>query len=1222
MRILLRSSVAAIILALGLVLIPKAEAQFFNVFGYTNHVWKYTTNNQDGTSWKQPAFDDASWISGLGSLGFEDTFATLQSLTNAGAAISTVIPLAPSGGRYTVYFRTHFNNNIASSNATLIFSNRIDDGAVYYLNGTEIFRLGISDTQSVTYTTFATSTEATTLQVTNIVNPPSLVQGDNVLAVEVHQQANTSGDLVLAVALSEVNAFAPRIDYARSSLSNRTVQQCRSTTLSVAGSGYPLPSYQWLKDGVPLPGETNSNFIISSMQAGDASNYSVQLCNALGCTNTPDTIVTYLADQQPPAVVSVIGNEVLTAITVTFSEPIDTNSLATLGYSLFDTNAGTGLSIVGVTAPNATMLRFDTAPRDPSHGYVLSLSGVQDRCVGNVMGTTSVPVSTFLQTLIPLNANSLWKYEQSGSDLGTAWSALGYNDSNWPMGAGTFDAKRTNANSPLPFCRPFIPTNNQPVRTCLELSSPTTGTQLPTYYFRKDFNFTGNPNGAVLRLVSLIDDAAIFYLNGVEILRLGFGTGPVDYNTPSLRTITEAAFETNDVAAPGLRDGLNTLAVEVHQVNLTSSDITFGLNVRKFTATPTPAAPPELLAQPQNVTMSPGGIANLSVVVDGDGPFKFQWHANCRSINRATNSTLTISNVGPLDVGTYSVTIENSAGRVTSSDVLVTTTNVPPPWIEHMRSGPNMRLQWPVRDVRYQLQETPSFNVLPAVWSNSEEYIFQIGTNQTMTIPVLGQRFFRLIAPPLRIVNQSTGRSAGVNDQITLNVGAVGTPPFLYQWRRNGYDIPNATNAAISIDIAGASQYGSYMVAIEDASGAVVASRPAVIRPEGMQAVLSDSFAQRPLYTNASGSIHGINYGSTQEQGEKDHAELPGGKSVWLKWRAPNDGVAVFDTTGSAIDTLLAAYNGTSLGALTPVASDDDSAGRLCSRIRFNATAGVEYSIALDGLAGAEGFFVLSWSFNPSSSTIPVIVQQPQDQIVPSNTVATFAVQAQGVPPMTNLTYQWYFNGTAIPAAQSGAAPVLRVGPGAGNAPALLGPYYVEVLNSAGLTVRSLPAFLQFSSNPEMRFVTKPIADLLCEPTVIGPANCCGGKSLSSGKSPAKTLPPGVGLTVCGLMDGVKPGVASPKIESWAWVTNSWSSTDRIHLTNTISTASGYSQLELIPSNNIANYKITTVPLSKTANPKAGLFPLAPIPDADVVHWIGAGRTPSNAASFSVSYTQ
>jgi hypothetical protein len=1224
MRILLRTSVQAILLAMGLALVPQAKAQLFDVFGYTNHVWKYTTNNLDGTSWQQPGFSDTNWASGLGSLGFEDTAATATSLANAGAGTNTIIPLAPSGGRYTVYFRTHFSNSFPSTNVTLTFSNRIDDGAVYYLNGAEIFRLGITAAQDpVTYTTFATSTEATTLQVTNIVNPPSLEIGDNVLAVEVHQTANTSADLILAVALSGANAFAPKIDYSRSSLSNRLVQQCRSTTLSVAASGSPPPRYQWLKDGQSIPGETNATFIIANMQAGDASNYSVDVCNPLGCTNsTPDTIVSYVADQQPPSLVSAVGNEVMTNITVTFSEPIDTNNLATLNFTLFDTNTGMSLAIVGVTAPSLNTLLLQTAPRDPSHGYLLTFSGIQDRCVGNAMGFTTVPVSTFLQPLIPLTGNSLWKYEQSGTDLGTAWTSPAYNDSNWLMGAGTFDAKRTNATSPLPLCRPFIPTNNQPVRTCLTLSNTTASAQLPTYYFRKDFNFTGNPSGAILRLVSLIDDAAVVYLNGVEILRLGFGTGTIGYNTPSVRTVTEAAFETNDVPAPSLRDGLNTLAVEVHQVNLTSSDVTFGLNVRKFSPTPTPAAPPELIAQPQSLAIAPGGNANLSVVVDGDPPFKFQWHANCRSINRATNSTLTISNVSPLDVGTYSVTVENSAGCVTSWDVSVMTTNVPPPLISHTRSGPNMRLHWPVRDVLYQLQETPNFNVLPAVWNNSDEYIFQMGTNQTMTIPATGQRFFRLIAPPLRIVNQPTGRSAGVNDTVTLNVGAVGTPPFLYQWRRNGYDIPNATNPAITIDIAGPAQYGAYMVAVEDASGAVVPSRPAVLRPEGMQVVLSDSFTQRPLYTNGSGSIHGITYGSTREQGEKDHAQLPGGKSVWLKWRAPSDGIAVFDSTGSAIDTLLAAYTGTSVGALTLIDSDDDSAGRLCSRIRFNAAAGVEYSIALDGLAGAEGFFVLSWTFTPSSSTIPIIVQQPQDQVVPSNTVATFAVQAQGLPPMTTLTYQWYFNGNPISPTQSGTAPALRVGPGAGNAPALLGPYYVEVMNSAGLATRSTPAFLQFSTNPEMRFVVKPIADLLCEPTVIGPANCCGGKSLGGGSSPAKTLPPGVGLTICGLMDGLKPGCASPKIESWAWVTNSWSSTTRVHLTNIVTTASGYAQLELIPSNNIANYKITAVPAGMAANPKAGLFPAAPIPDANVVHWIGAGRTPSNAVSFSVSYTQ
>ena len=69
-------------------------------------------------------------------------------------------------------------------------------------------------------------------------------------------------------------------------------------------------------------------------------------------------------------------------------------------------------------------------------------------------------------------------------------------------------------------------------------------------------------------------------------------------------------------------------------------------------------------------------------------------------------------------------------------------------------------------------------------------------------------------------------------------------------------------------------------------------------------------------------------------------------------------------TYGSDFDTLLAVYIGTSVDALTEVASDDDGGPGLTSRVVFSATGGTTYRIAVDGYGGDEGNLVLSWSFN------------------------------------------------------------------------------------------------------------------------------------------------------------------------------------------------------------------------------------------------------------------
>jgi hypothetical protein len=77
-------------------------------------------------------------------------------------------------------------------------------------------------------------------------------------------------------------------------------------------------------------------------------------------------------------------------------------------------------------------------------------------------------------------------------------------------------------------------------------------------------------------LSNLIDDGAVFYLNGVEIGRVGMNAGPVTYATPASRGVGDAtSYDVLTVAAANLVQGSNTLAVEVHQVNGTSTDIVF-----------------------------------------------------------------------------------------------------------------------------------------------------------------------------------------------------------------------------------------------------------------------------------------------------------------------------------------------------------------------------------------------------------------------------------------------------------------------------------------------------------------------------------------------------------------------------------------------------------------------------------------------------------------------
>jgi hypothetical protein len=183
-------------------------------------------------------------------------------------------------------------------------------------------------------------------------------------------------------------------------------------------------------------------------------------------------------------------------------------------------------------------------------------------------------------------------------------------------------------------------------------------------------------------------------------------------------------------------------------------------------------------------------------------------------------------------------------------------------------------------------------------------------------------------------------------------VSASGTEPLTYQWRRNGANIPGATNECFTMASVDLPEGGTYTVVVANELGAVT-SDPALLRFDLAKLAVGDNFADRVTLIRTNGVAGGTNLFATKEPGEPNHSGKPGGSSVWYTWTAPADGIATFGTTGSTFDTLLAVYQGSVLEGLTPVAVDEDGGGFYTSGTRFNASAGTAYAIAIDGYGGA-----------------------------------------------------------------------------------------------------------------------------------------------------------------------------------------------------------------------------------------------------------------------------
>ena len=167
-------------------------------------VWKYLDTAADqGTAWRAPGFPDGSWPSGRAQLGFGD------------GDEATVIA---SNRQYTTYFRSTFTVQDPSAYGSLSMWLLRDDGGVVFINGNEVFRSPNfpAAPTPIPYATLTSGAAAENAIDTANLSATNLVAGNNLVAVEIHQQALTSSDVSFDFSLTGVaTAARPRINFAR-----------------------------------------------------------------------------------------------------------------------------------------------------------------------------------------------------------------------------------------------------------------------------------------------------------------------------------------------------------------------------------------------------------------------------------------------------------------------------------------------------------------------------------------------------------------------------------------------------------------------------------------------------------------------------------------------------------------------------------------------------------------------------------------------------------------------------------------------------------------------------------------------------------------------------------------------------------------------------------------------------------------------------------------------
>ena len=269
-------------------------------------------------------------------------------------------------------------------------------------------------------------------------------------------------------------------------------------------------------------------------------------------------------------------------------------------------------------------------------------------------------------------------------------------------------------------------------------------------------------------------------------------------------------------------------------------------------------------------------------------------------------------------------------------------------------------------------------------------------------------------------------------------------------------------------------------------------------------APVNDPFADQPILEGATNVVSVSNLGATAETGEPGHAGRAAAASVWWTWIAPDNGPVVIDTLGSDFDTRLAVYVGDAVGALVPVADNDDAPGLPTSAVAFPAVQGTRYRIAVDGYLGATGEVGLRVRL-PVRPTAPVIVRQPVSRIVPEATTEAvgFSVAATGSWP---LEFRWQQAGQDLPAGTNAS---LYLTP---FSAALAGDYRVIISNPFGSVTSSVVALTVLAETGHDRFADRVM--------ITGAAFAGGAHNLGA-------------TTEAG--EPVHAGVASGASLWWAW---------------------------------------------------------------------------------------
>lgn len=315
-----------------------------------------------------------------------------------------------------------------------------------------------------------------------------------------------------------------------------------------------------------------------------------------------------------------------------------------------------------------------------------------------------------------------------------------------------------------------------------------------------------------------------------------------------------------------------------------------------------------------------------------------------------------------------------------------------------------------------------------------------------------------------RITSQPANATVNPGANVTFTVTASGSLAPTFQWLLQDIPIPGATSASLTLTNVQPADAGSYSVRAQNNNGSD-RSNPALLLVTVPALPFANAFASRGELVGLTGVGSGNNSSANTENYEpRHHPSARNHRTVWLKWTAPDFGAMTVTTAGSAFDTILAAYTGTSLTNLQLVANDDDSAGYENARLVFYARAGTTYSFVVSSADSAGNNIAFAWNLVPSTVVLAGIAGQPAHTSLNRGEALSLAVSLSETNAVAAV--QWFFETEAI----AGATNTTLVIPNFQDAGVGV---YRSVVTSAGESITSQAAEVQINTEGAVNVVLR-----------------------------------------------------------------------------------------------------------------------------------------------------